>query len=146
METRKCQYSHCKEGGTVNLSEAVFEKGKYYHFQCYEKKNIKLKVFEKFCEYVTNEEDGKFIRKKISDYIDKEGFSPNYVYFTMCYIIRENIPLKSIFGLKLVMNQARVKKAYEVVLNKQKSVKIKSEENNYVFTKEEKGGWGDLIG
>lgn len=145
VKTRKCQYQHCKEGGAVNVDESVIENGKHYHFKCYEKKHIKQKIFLAFCEYVTNEESGTLIKKKISDYIDKDGINPNYVYFTMFYIIKNKIPLRSIFGLGIVMKQKRIVKAYNELVIKYSDVKIQPENIDYIYKKEFKGGWRDLI-
>ncbi len=145
VRTRKCQYQHCKEGGVVNVDESIIENGKHYHFQCYEKKHIKQKIFLAFCEYVTNEESGVLIKKKISDYIDKDNINPNYVYFTMFYIIKNSIPLRSIFGLGIVMKQQRIIKAYNELIIKYSDVKIQPENIDYIYKKEFKGGWRDLI-
>ena len=103
-------------------------------------------MFDLFCEYVSNNENGLFIRKKISDYIDKENYSPSYVLFTMQFIIKNKIPLKSIFGLKIVMNQKRVKDAYENCVQKYQTTDIKTEDSKFEFKKENKGRWQDLIG
>lgn len=146
VETRKCKYQHCKEGGTVNLDDAVQDGGFYYHFQCYEKKHMKRKIFEAFCDYVTNKEHGTLIKKKISDFIDKEDISPYYVYFTMYYIIKNKIPLRSIFGLGIVMKQKKVIDAYNQLIDKHKDVKVQPENIDYIYKKEFKGGWRDLIG
>lgn len=146
VKTRKCKYQHCKEGGFVDVDEAVVDGGLYYHFQCYEKKHMKNKIFQAFCEYVTNEENGLFIKKKISDFIDKEDINPHYVYFTMYYIIKNKIPLKSIFGLAIVMKRQKVIDAYNELIDKYKDVKIQPENIDYVYKKEFKGGWRDLIG
>lgn len=146
VKTRKCKYQHCKEGGIVNVDDGVKDGEFYYHFQCYEKKYMKQKIFQAFCDYVTNEEHGFFIKKKISDYIDKEDISPYYVYFTMYYIIKNKIPLKSIFGLGIVMKQQRVVNAYNKLIDEYKNVKIQPENIDYIYKKEFKGGWRDLIG
>lgn len=145
VQTRKCRYPYCKEGGIVNLEESVMDKKDYYHFQCYEKRCMKQKIFLAFCDYVTNQESGLLIKKKISDFIDKENISPYYVYFTMFYIINNKIPLRSIFGLGIVMKQQKVVKAYNELIAKYSEVKIQPENIDYIYKKEFKGGWRDLI-
>ena len=84
--------------------------------------------------------------EKISDFIDKEDINPHYVYFTMYYIIKNKIPLKSIFGLAIVMKRQKVIDAYNELIDKYKDVKIQPENIDYVYKKEFKGGWRDLIG
>jgi hypothetical protein len=142
----KCGYKYCKNNIIENEDEAIKENGKYYHLSCYEKKVLKADIFDAFCGYVHNNENGLLIKKKIKDYIDIDGYNPSYVYFTLYYIIKNKIPLHSIFGLKFVMNQKKVKDEYEKCLNKYKNVKIQPENIDFVYKKEFNGGWRDLIG
>lgn len=144
--SKKCAYKYCKNPEIQNENEMIRDNGKCYHFACYEKKTIKNEVFLAFCNYVTNEESGIFIRKKISDYVDKENYNANYVLFTMNYIIKNQIPLRSIWGLKKVMDRDKVKQLYEQTLNKLRPVNVPKEEKTFKFEREEKGGWQDLIG
>lgn len=144
--SKKCAYKYCKNPEIQNENEMIRDNGKCYHFACYEKRAIKNEVFLAFCNYVTNEESGIFIRKKISDYVDKENYNANYVLFTMNYIIKNQIPLRSIWGLKKVMDRDKVKQSYEQTLNKLRPVNIPKEEETFKFEREEKGGWQDLIG
>lgn len=146
MKVKKCSYKYCKNPESIDPESAVYDGGKYYHLSCYERKQAKLEVFDLFCEYVSNNESGLFIKKKISDYIDKEGYSPSYVLFTMQFIIKNKIPLKSIFGLKIVMNQKRVKDAYEKCVQKYQTTNINTDNKEFEFKKENKGRWQDLIG
>jgi hypothetical protein len=64
----------------------------------------------------------------------------------MNYIIKNQIPLRSIWGLKKVMDRDKVKQLYEQALNKLRPVDIPKEEKTFKFEREEKGGWQDLIG
>ena len=146
MKAKKCSYKYCKELGEFDPDNAVNDNGKYYHLSCYEKKEAKNQVFNMFCSYVTNDENGLFIRKKLCDYIDNDGFSPSFMQFTMQYIIKNNIPLKSIWGLKKVMQQKRVINAYNECLEKYHTPKINVETQDFTFNKDKQGGWRDLIG
>ena len=142
----KCRYKYCKNPTIEDENDCIEENGLRYHFACYEKKVIKGDVFDAFCGYVHNNENGLLIKKKIKDYIDVEGYSPSYVYFTMYYIIKNKIPLHSIFGLKFVMNQKKVQDEYQKVLDKYDNMKIEPENLDFVYRKEFNGGWRDLIG
>lgn len=147
MKEMKCAYKYCPNPIIEDIDSAVYSSKtkRYYHFDCNEKRVTKQKVFEMFCEYVKNNENGLFIRKKISDYIDKENISPGYVLFTMNYIIKHNIPLRSIFGLKKVMEQDRVKKAYDLLLAENKPITFKPQEVEIKQVGKKNRGWQDLI-
>ena len=64
----------------------------------------------------------------------------------MQYIIKNNIPLKSIWGLKKVMQQKRVIDAYNECLEKYHTPEINVETQDFTFNKDKQGGWRDLIG
>lgn len=146
MKAKKCSYRYCENPENFNPEEAVYDNGKYFHLKCYEKKQAKQQVFSMFCGYVTNNENGLFIRKKISDFIDKESFSPVYTVFAMQYIINNKIPLKSIFGLKIVMQQKRVKNAYQKYIEQYQTPHVDVQTKAFEFQRDNKGGWRDLIG
>ena len=63
----------------------------------------------------------------------------------MNYIVLNNIPLKSIFGLRKVMEQARVKKAYELMLISQQKSTFKPKEVEITQQSKKNRGWQDLI-
>lgn len=122
MKTVKCHYKYCKNPEGLDPEIAVKDdNGSYYHLECFEKKEAKNKIFNAFCDYVRTKETGLMIRRIISDWIDKQNISPVYVLFTMNYIIQNQIPLKSIFGVGLVMKQDRVIAAYKQCLEKYKN-------------------------
>lgn len=146
MKAQKCSYKYCKILDNFDPELAVKENGKYYHLECYEKKQAKNKVFELFCNYVTNDESGLFIRKIISKWIDKDNVSPNYLQFTMKFIIDNKIPLRSIFGLGLVMKNKKVIKAYNECLAKYQTTAPEVKAEDFHFEKNNQGGWRDLIG
>jgi 5-formaminoimidazole-4-carboxamide-1-beta-D-ribofuranosyl 5'-monophosphate synthetase len=81
---------------------------------------MKNEIYSVFCDYVTNEESGLLIKKKIKDYIDIDGYSPSYVYFALYYAIKNKIKFKSIFGLKYLLDRDKVKQEYANVLDKYK--------------------------
>lgn len=146
MRTIKCSYKYCKNPEDCDPSVAIKDNKKYYHLECYEKKEAKNKVFEAFCDYVTNNENGMFIRKIISNWIDKDGISPNYLQFAMKFVIDNKIPLKSIFGLGIVMKRQNVIKAYNDCLIKYQNPKINTKTQDFHYEKDKQGGWRDLIG
>ena len=146
MKAKKCSYKYCKQPENFDPSTAIKDKKCYYHLECYEKKQAKNTVFNLFCDYVTNDESGMLIRSVISKWIDKEGVSLNYLLFTMKFIIQNKIPLKSIFGLGLVMKQQRVINAYNKCLAKYQTPNIEAKTQDFNFEKNNQGGWRDLIG
>lgn len=146
VKTRKCRYQYCKNKDIENIDEAICVGDCYYHFGCYEKKYMKGEIYKVFCDYVTNEESGLLIKKKIKDYIDIDGYSPSYVYFALYYAIKNKIPLRSIFGLKYLLDRKKIKEEYDKLLNKYSNVQIQPENLDFVYSKEFKGGWRELIG
>ena len=147
MKTIKCAYKYCPNPDIIDKTDAVYvsSMGRYMHADCNAKRVGKQKIFEMFCEYVKNNENGLFIRKKLVDFIDKEGLSIDYALYTMNYIVLNNIPLKSIFGLRKVMEQARVKKAYELMLISQQKSTFKPKEVEITQQSKKTRGWQDLI-
>lgn len=146
MKNKKCSYIYCDCPYSLDDDEAVYDNGKYYHLSCFEKKEAKIHVYNLFCDYVTNKESGLFIKKKIRDFIDNEKFAPTYMEFTMQYIILKQIPLQSIWGLKKVMEQPRVQRAYAQCIDKYQTPHINIETKEFEFTNDKQRGWRDLIG
>ena len=141
----KCVYKYCKNG-VLNPEEAIKTKSGYYHLECYEKREVKTNVFLLFCKYVTNDENGLYIKKKISDYIDKGDYEPLYVLFAMNYIVNHKKILHSIWGLKKYLDAQWMKNKYQDFINKYKRVQISAKEEYFEYVDKIKEGWGDMFG
>ena len=141
----KCAYKHCKNG-ELSPDEVIRTKSGNFHLECYEKREVKAKVFYMFCKYVTNNENGLFIKKKISDYVDNGGYEPLYVLFTMNFIVQHNRTLNSIWGLKKYLDLQWMKNKYEDFINKYRYVRVSTKEEYFEYVDKIKEGWGDMFG
>lgn len=141
----KCVYKYCKCGDLEEI-EAIETKSGFYHLRCFEKREAKSKIFNEFCKYVSNDENGLFIKKKISDYIDKEEIEPLYALFVIHNIVQHKRRLNSIWGFKKYLESSLMKNKYQDFLNKYKTIKVTCEEGHIKYIKEEKEGWGDMFG
>lgn len=141
----KCAYTYCTEGQNVDKAVAVEENGRYYHLGCFEKKEAKAKLFSMFCEYVKNDEKGNLIRGKIRDYIDKDGYNADFCVFALNYAINNQIKLHSIFGLKYLFNDSKIKQAYKTYINEHVTIQPHQEKVTHKVAHTQKKGWGSLV-
>jgi len=110
----KCQYTHCLHDGKVDRDLALAYNSKYYHKDCYEMFQIMLNIRD-LCFQV----DPTIVFKQLNGYINKlvyeKNIDPEYIIFTLEFIIRNNLEVNLPYGLIYKLNDFNVKNAYKNV-------------------------------
>lgn len=147
MKQYKCGYAHCShENGTVSENEAVKIGKRRWHKDCYELQGLITEIEEDYIQNISQSVPIAYLRKIINDIIfgkklenkKIEKWKSNleagrYLSFCLKYAIENGIPLTHPPGLYYLIDNARVKKAYqkEEELRVQKEIKesMKDEES-----------------
>ena len=128
----KCAYVNCKLGKEVDKEDAVYIGRKYYHKDCYKKKDKK-----ESCKKILI--DMNFIDKNINialkRLIDDENFDAEYVEFAINYIKNNKLKLTNPFGLKYYLQNFNIQTDYETAIRiktikEMKSVEFKIEDES----------------
>ena len=147
MKQFKCGYGRCAhENKIVYENEAVKINNRRWHRDCYELQGLVAEIEEDYIQNISKSVPIAYLRKIINDIIfgkkledsSIEKWKSNikagrYLSFCLKYAIENGIPLTHPPGLYYLIDNARVKKAYqkEEELRIQKEIKeeLKSEEN-----------------
>lgn len=154
METKKCQYSHCKfPDKIIILSEGnyVIEKGRYYHLPCQCEKNTMLEIIDFWYENIDKDVIFNQLRRLLDRLVYNDGYEAEYILFALK---KKAKYLKHPPGLVYAVKDKSVKSDYEfqkrlAEFNKQRNnIPIsKSEEPKFTINSHgEKKGFGDIFG
>jgi hypothetical protein len=127
MKQYKCGYSHCAhENGIVLEGEAVKIKTRRWHKDCYELQGLIADIEEEYIQHISQSVPVAYLRKVINDIVfgkklensKVEKWKSNleagrYLSFCIKYAIEEGIPLTHPPGLYYLIDNAKVKKAYQ---------------------------------
>lgn len=121
----KCYLSSCQFGGKVDKAESVYFKNRNYHKECFEQYKILLNIRD-LCFQI----DPTIIIKTLNGYlynlINEKNIDPDYILFTLEYIIQNNIDVNMPYGLIYRLNDYKVKNAYKGTYNTANTIKIHS--------------------
>lgn len=141
----KCKYKYCKYGGEVE-KEIAYKDGKsYYHYKCFEEKELKSKIKDFYYSKFGKKEPLQSINRAIHQLVHDRGFEPSYILFCL----NQDIKLNSIFGLVYYLNNKEINDKYKKHLSSKVKVNpINIETNtetkiNYKQTTQSL--WGDII-
>lgn len=137
MKQYKCGYNHCvHENGTVTDEEAVLIGKRRWHRDCYELKGLIEEIEENYVEHISRSVPVAYLRKIVNDIIfgkklensQVEKWKSNleagrYLSFCLKFAIENGIPLTHPPGLYYLIDNARVKKAYQ----KEQELKVQKE-------------------
>lgn len=155
-KTYKCAYKHCQhESCEVTQDEAVKVGNRYMHPDCAEKSEYIIKTRDYYYENVSNTVVVKQLVSVINNLVAKKGIDPRYLYFALEYAVSNKIPLRSPYGLHYLVDNNRIKDAW----NKKKSaelvkqIKQEAEEidvnpvakNSFNYSTQKSGGFGGIF-
>lgn len=137
MKQFKCGYTHCShDGSVVYENEAVLIGKRRWHKDCYELKGIIEEIEENYVQHISKSVPISYLIKIINDIIfgkklenaKVEKWESNleagrYLNFCLKYAIENGIKLTHPPGLYYLIDNARVKKAYQ----KEQELKIQKE-------------------
>jgi hypothetical protein len=149
----KCNYTFCKHNKTVNSEEAIKHNSKYYHPECLRELSNKNLIRDLFYENINKTEIGAIFTKVINRIIHELNVPSDFLLFALKYAIYYKIALKHAMGLYYLINNDKIKKAYEKRKNKNIIKEIKKEQNETQQTEEEitftidteNKGWEEII-
>ena len=122
---KTCRFAHCcHEDKLINVDtdEFVQNGSAFYHADCYrDKSNIDF-----IMNFWKNEIDVGVVYKQLRSVLNRlifvDGYSSDYVAFAVQYCVQQNKPLKYPPGLKYVLSDFVVKKAYELKIKPKKKI------------------------
>lgn len=119
--TYKCAYKHCQhESCDIPQDDAVKVGNRYMHSDCAEKSKYIIRIRDLYYEKVSNTVVVKQLVSVINNIITKKNIDPAYLYFALDYAITNKIPLRSPYGLHYLVDNNRIKDAW----NKKKADEI----------------------
>lgn len=155
-KTYKCAFKHCQhESCDVPQDEAVKVGNRYMHPDCAEKSEYIIKARDFYYENVSNTVVVKQLVSVINNLVVKKSIDPKYLYFALEYAVSNKISLRSPYGLHYLVDNNRIKDAW----NKKKSAeiarKIKEEaeeidinpvtKNSFNYSTQKESGFGGIF-
>lgn len=107
----KCYHSHCNLGKLVDKDEAFIYKGKNFHKACYQNLQIILNIRD-LCFQIDPTVVFKSLNGLLNKLIYEKEIDPDYILFTLEYILRNNLEVNMPYGLSYKLNDYKIKEAY----------------------------------
>ena len=137
MKQFKCAFGHCGyEDKKVCEDEAVRIGNRYWHKDCYEISELIKEIRDDYLDNFSSTAVISFLNKVINDIIFGKKLenkkvskaqsnleAARYLSFAMKYAINNKIPITHVAGLYYLIDNTRIKKAYE----KQNELKTQKE-------------------
>ena len=108
----KCWYKYCKLE-KVKDSEAIKIGNKRYHKNCYYDHEDIRKARELYVEHIQQDVVMTTLNSAINNIIVQKKVLPEFLLFTIEYIIRNKLPVNYPYGLYYKVADYRIKKAFE---------------------------------
>ena len=117
----KCAYKHCQHSSCdIPQGEAVKVGNRYMHKDCAEKSEYILKTRDLYYEKVSNTVVMKQLVNVLNGLVSNKKIDPKFMYFALDYAIANKIPIRSPYGLHYLIDNNKVKEAW----NKKKATEI----------------------
>jgi hypothetical protein len=127
MKQYKCGFNHCAhDGGKVEQNEAIKINKRYWHKDCYETSELIKEIEQDYFDHISSSVVISYLRKIINDIVygrklENKNISKSqsnleaarYLSYCLKYAIDNNIPITHVPGLYYLIDNARIKKAYE---------------------------------
>ena len=137
MKKYKCGYRHCAhENGIVLDDGSVKIKTRRWHKDCYELQGLIAEIEDMYIQHISKAVPITYLKKIINDIVfgkklekpDIEKWKSNleagrYLCFCLKYAIENKFPLTHPPGLYYLIDNARIKKAYQ----KEESLRVQKE-------------------
>jgi hypothetical protein len=131
----KCGFKHCKHGD-ISQSEAIKVGTRYMHKECYEISENITKIRDTYYEKVSNTVVVKQLVSVINNIVITKNIDSSYVLFALNYAIISNIPIKSPYGLHYLIDNKRVKDAWNKKKSQEVVAKIKEDAEHEIIQTE----------
>lgn len=120
-----CGYKHCLHAGEkVKQEEAKQSGSRYYHPDCLQQKNNMNDVKNLYYEHISKTVVMKNLMKVINNIVLEKHIDSEYLLFAMKYVISNHMTLNSPYGLYYIIDNKKVKSAWEKKKAKENERKI----------------------
>lgn len=134
----------------LNIEDAVLDKKKYYHADCFKTKEEIKEIIDLFCKHINSHPIFSQLQSVITNIVFTQKIGSEYLLFGLRYYIEHKIPLNYPQGLYYVMQNKDVKKTYDTHIKnsimKQAIEIIEEKENNFDFKPTKAKGFDDILG
>lgn len=108
----KCAYKQCKLGNEVSKDEADKKGNRYYHKECLQEIKNKEEIRKLFLEKINEKEVITSLNGVIKNLIENKGVSSEFLLYALKYVIKNKTPLNHAPGLCYIVNNEKIKEAY----------------------------------
>lgn len=131
-----CSYKHCKHPNELIQTEQDVRKGsKYYHKDCYHDIETIKKIREFYVNNVSKTVVISYLNKVINTCIYSKNISADYLLFAIKFAVSHNQKIKAPAGLYYIIDNTRIKEAYNAEKVKTSTKKISvSIDDDFDFT------------
>lgn len=150
----KCGYKQCKLGNEVDKDIAVKKGNRYYHKECLQEINNKEEIRKLFLEKVNPQEVITSLNGVIKKLVNDKGISSEFLLFALRYVIKNKVQLNHAPGLFYIVNNEKIKQAYQKEKVNQMTKDIKNsvidnyDKNEIKFNVniDNKNSWDKILG
>lgn len=151
----KCRYSHCLHSSKELPVEDAVKVGNYYmHQDCAAiSKNI-IEIRDYYYENVSNTVVMKTLMATINNIVFQKKVDAEYLLFAVKYAVKNRIPLRSPYGLHYLIDNARIKDAWEknrkdklsqLMKEACNGICVEQTETNFKYAGGSKKGFGSIF-
>lgn len=149
-----CGYKHCRyETNEIPLGEETKVSSRYYHEKCAKESEDIKEIKKQYFDNISNTVVQAILGKVVNDIVYGKNIDSGYLLFAIKYAINNKIRINSPYGLHYLIDNKRIKDAWENLLSKEinNNIKIDFDFNNVeevTFTvnpPQKKGGFGDIL-
>ena len=153
-KTYKCGFKHCKHGGEISHNEAVKIGSRYMHEDCARTSDNITKIRDTYYEKISNTVVVKQLVSVINSLVITKNVDSEYLLFALNYALANKIPIKSPYGLHYIVDNQRIKDAWNKKKSQEIVAKMKveaehevapTEQVNFKYIATENNGFNDIF-
>jgi hypothetical protein len=133
----KCGYNKCLFNGEVEKEKAVKQNNRYFHPECFKQMQEKSEIRKLYLEKINPAEVCKVLNSTINNIVHVKKVNSEYLLFALKYAIKNNIQIHAPMGLHYIINNYKIKKAYEEEFIKRRIREIEGSDVMQIVSQEE---------
>ena len=123
--THKCGWKHCKHPSSeIPSGEGVQIGNRWYHEDCGAKSVGILEIKDYYYEHIDKAVVMKQLVAAINSVVINKEVDPKFVLFALKYAIKNNIPVRSPYGIHYLVTNHKIKDAWQRYKAKMTAVAI----------------------
>ena len=151
--SKNCAATHCLcTDPLVREGEGVCERGRWFHTICYKAREAQKEAVDIYYQQISRTVVMKQLQRTINNLLYEKRCDPDLLVFALKYAVKNNYTVKSPYSLQYLVNDYRIKEAYERYLKRKQAVQkivgnIVYEEAETPFTvaSPTKGGFDKIL-